>query len=106
MNMIPTVMIGGRAYEIPSLTTGQVKRDWPKFCEILASLQDRGPAGLGILASAQSDILLLALNNRFPEITMDDVDSLDLVDLNAAVQDLIEGVVRPKATAPTEMDLP
>lgn len=100
MNSIPTVTIGGRAYEIPPLNTGQVKRHWSKFCEVLESMQQLGLGGLSALAGAQSELLLLALNNRYPEITMDDVEALDLVDLNDAVQAVVEGVARPKQTAP------
>lgn len=100
MSENPTVTIKGQVYEIPPLNTGQVKKDWPKYLAALSAAKDQGPEGLSTLICAHSEILLLALSNQYPHLTMEDVDLLSVTELDAAVEEVVESVVPPKARTP------
>jgi hypothetical protein len=100
MSENPTVTIKGQVHDIPPLNTGQVKKHWSRFTDALGAMETLGISGFGALTGAQSEILLLALQNQYPHLTMEDVETLDIADLNEATRIVIENVARPKVKAP------
>lgn len=85
-----TVTIKGQVYDLPPLTTGQLRRHAAPLLERIRSLKDGASMeeALGTLGE-QSDLLHMALQNRYPSITLEDVESMFLGDTQNAVADLI-----------------
>ena len=99
------IILHGKFYEIPPLTTGQVRRNWANLAKLILNL-DAGTdldklAGIGDLTGGKLDLLLIALRNEYPELTMDDLETLYLPELDQALIDLITASRLGKKTGVT-----
>lgn len=105
-----TVTIKGQAYNLPPLSTGQMRKGaGPMLAAINAlSIKDAGEAitALPEIMGQHAELLAMALQNEYPHITQDDVESMIWPDLQAAVGDLLkvsglvgrQGEVKPQGT--------
>lgn len=94
-----TVEIQGKTYNIPPLNVGQVRRNWSTFVEIITGLQSATTeleqiAAVTKFTDAQAEILLCALKNEYPHLSMDDIDTLHPADLRKAVNHVIDSVTK------------
>ena len=87
------IIIHGQSYELPPLNAGQVRRNWSSLAKMISHL-DAGSnmdrlSGIGDLTGAKMELILVAMQNDFPEITMEDMESLFLPDIDNALIALI-----------------
>lgn len=89
-----TVTIKGQEYVLPPLNTGQIRRHaGPLLASIqaLAVSEDKlaAVASVPSLIGEHADLLHMALSNRYPDVTLEDVESLMFPEIQAAVAEVI-----------------
>jgi hypothetical protein len=92
-----SITIDETSYELQSLTAGQLRREASAKLSAIEDLSRKLNAGeitaghaLPDLVGNASDIVLLSLHNKYPEITLDQIDSLSFADLRTALEGVCE----------------
>jgi hypothetical protein len=89
-----TITLSGTVYNVPPLNTGQVRKHWPALVECLQALK----SSTGVIAQAGAfgaevdraqSVVLLALQNQYPHLTLEDLDPL----LNDELQEALGKVI-------------
>ncbi len=91
------VTIKGTKYALQPFTAGQLRREASAKLASIEDLSAKLTAGemtpgraLPDLVGNACDLVLLSLNNKYPEIALDDVESLSFSEIQAAVTSAVE----------------
>lgn len=94
MAEVKTITIQGKVHHLPPLNTGQVRRHWPALAAIIQSMDASDPATMipkfGEMVDSMAALVLAALQNQYPKLTMEDLDCLTIPELQEAIQGVIE----------------
>ena len=87
------VVVGGRELELAPLKTGQIKRHWAKLAQVVKVMQEAEGAGvmehMAEMVDAQEQILLASLQNRYQDVTLEQIEDMEFTDLQDAVAAVI-----------------
>jgi len=91
-----TITIQGKTYNLPPFNTGQIRRSLKPLLEAVVKFGN-GPSADPMaqvlafpdLAGEHADLLLLALRNEYPDLTLEEVESLTFSEVQVALNKVI-----------------
>ena len=89
-----TITIKGKVYNLPPLNTGQIRYHAGPLLNAIQALTQTDDAKAAVfsvpgLIGQHADLLHMALQNEYPHVSLEDVESLTFVETQAAVEAII-----------------